>query len=94
MTDNLFFTEIMFTSIAMMALLVFWQLFRAKDGHLRVIMMTYFLVEFLVYSVSGIYFWMVEKRYTTLGIDTFRVIVILPKFAVKIWLLYYLVKKR
>jgi glycerol uptake facilitator-like aquaporin len=92
MTNNLFFSEILFTIIVMIGLMVFWQLYKSKDGTLRKIMITYFLVEVFIYTASGIYFWKVENGTTDLSIDMFRLMILTPKAAVKLWLFFWLSK--
>lgn len=92
MTNNLFFSEILFTVIVLIGLMVFWQLYISKDGMLRKIMITYFLVEVFIYSASAVYFWKVEHGTTTLSIDMFRLMILTPKAAVKLWLFFWLLK--
>lgn len=92
MSNNLFISEVLFTFIVMIGVLVFWQMCRSKDGMLRKIMIAYFLVEIFIYTSSAIYFWKVEKGTTTLSIEMFRLIVLLPKAAVKLWLFFWLLK--
>lgn len=72
--------------------MVVWQLYVSKNGTLRKIMITYFTVEVFIYSASAIYYWQVENRSNTIPIDVFRLMVLSPKAAVKIWLFIWLVK--
>jgi hypothetical protein len=92
MSNNLFFSEILFSIIITIGLMVFWQLYISKDGMLRKIMITYFLIEVFIYTASAIYFWMVEKGNTSLSIEMFRLIILTPKAAVKLWLFFWLLK--
>jgi hypothetical protein len=92
MTNNLFFSEILFTIITMVALMVVWQLYISKDGTLRKIMIAYFVVEAFIYSASAIYFLQAERGDAPFDVDIFRLIVLTPKAAIKIWLFAWLVK--
>lgn len=94
MSDNLFISEVLFAIVATIAFLVFWQFYRTRNGVLRKIMMLYFLIEFFIYAASGLYFWMAEQHYNVISIETFRLVVIVPKCLVKCWLLYYLVRNK
>lgn len=93
MTNNLFLSEIMFLTITMIAGLVFWRLYISKDGMLRKIMITYFLIEMFVYSASAVYFWTIEKGIAPVTIDVFRLVILTPKALVMLWLLSWLSKQ-
>lgn len=93
MSDNLFISEIIFLVIGAISLSVALEFYRSKNGMLRKIMITYFLVEVFIYLASGIYFWMAEVGHTGLAIGYFRVMVITPKMLVLLWLLYWLRNK-
>lgn len=90
MTRNLFFTEILMIIISSIAFLVFWQLYRTKDGMLRKIMMAYMLIEIFVYEGSGIYFWLYEYGIVHFTIDTFRMLVLPPKAGIMLFLFFWL----
>lgn len=81
MTANLFVSELMLLCVGTIATVVFWELYRRKDGWLRVVMMIYMAAEMIVYFGSAIYFWLFANHYTAVGIDTFRLL-ILPSKAV------------
>lgn len=93
MSNNLFLSEIMFITITMIAGLVFWRLYVSKNGTLRKIMISYFLVEVFIYSSSAVYYWSVERGGEWFSVDVFRMIVLMPKVAVMLWLLSWLSKQ-
>lgn len=86
---NLILTEILFAITYLIASLVLWEFVKSKDGQLRKIMIAYFGVEVFVYLSSAIYFWVVWEKVDIFSINTFRIIVIIPKVAVKLWLLWW-----
>lgn len=90
MYESLVISEILFAVIYGIAALVLREFIRSKDGQLRKIMIWYFSVEIFVYLGSAVYFGLVAAQVPIMGIDTFRVIIVLPKVAVKIWLLVWL----
>lgn len=92
MTNNLFVSEILFLIITMIAMMVVWQLYISKNGTLRKIMITYFIIEVFIYSASAIYFWRQENDRSVLPIEMFRLIILTPKAAVKLWLFFWLLK--
>lgn len=93
MSVNLFISELLFSIIIMIGLLVFWQLKRSRNGVFRKIMMAYFLVEVYVYTLSAIYWWTGENGYYFMPLHIFRLIILCPKAAIKLVLLWWLVKQ-
>lgn len=93
MQGNLFISELLFTIIICIAFLVFWQLKISKDGVLRKIMMAFFLIEIYVYMLSAIYWWMEDKGKLLMPMEMFRLVVLAPKAAIKLVLLWWLVKQ-
>lgn len=93
MTSNLFLSEILFMIITMIALAVFWQLYKSKNGMLRKIMIAYFLIEAFIYTASALYFWAIDQRHTNLPIEVFRLIILSPKALVMLWLFSWLSTK-
>jgi hypothetical protein len=93
MTGNLFVSEVLFTIIIAIGFLVFWQLKISRNGTLRKIMMAYFLIEIYVYSLSAIYWWAIDRGVVPVPITVFRLVVLIPKAAVKIVLLVWLIKQ-
>lgn len=93
MTNNLFLSELMFITVAMIASLVFRRLYISKNGTLRKIMITYFLIEVFIYASSAVYFWMLEKDKAVVTVDVFRLIILTPKALVMLWLLSWLSKQ-
>jgi len=89
---NLFASELMLVCIGTIAIAVFWDLYRKKDGWLRIVMMIYMLAEIVVYMGSAIYFWLYANNFTTIGIDTFRLL-ILPSKAVAMILLMVWIRR-
>lgn len=95
MTQSLFISELLFAIISTIALLVVWQLVRTHDKSvLRKIMITYFLIEVFIWGSSGWYFWAIENGRTVMSIDQFRMIIIVPKAIVKLWLFIWLAKQK
>lgn len=73
--------------------MVVWQMWQSKDrGMFRRIMIAYFVVEAFIYSASAVYFWKLDQGETSLSIDMFRLMVLTPKAAVKLWLFFWLLK--
>jgi hypothetical protein len=93
MDSNLFISELLFTIIVGVAILVFWQLLISKNGMLRKIMLAYFLVEIYMFTFSAIWWYWEDKGVHILPLGTFRMLVLIPKVIVKIWLLWWLVKQ-
>jgi hypothetical protein len=93
MDGNLFISELLFTIIVGVAALVFWQLLISKNGMLRKIMLAYFLVEIYMFTFSGIYWYWEDKDVLIVSLNTFRMLVLIPKVIVKLWLLWWLVKQ-
>jgi hypothetical protein len=94
MGGNLFVSEILMLTVTIIAFLVFWQLYRSRNGSLRKIMMAYFLAEVNVYGLSCIYWYMAAKGYDVLSTEVFRLIVLVPKAIVMLILLNYLRKQK
>lgn len=90
MVANLLLSELLFGITYIIAALVLWEFIKTKNGELRIIMITYFSVEIFVYLGSGIYFFLLWEKLTTLSLDSFAIIVTFPKVIVKLWLLKYL----
>lgn len=93
MTENLFFSEIMLMIVVCIAAMTARQFFKTKNGVLRKLMIAYFSVEVYVYGSSALYFWLLEKTSFRMGIDAFRVMVLLPKAIVMMCIFWYLGKK-
>lgn len=81
MNTTLFASELMFLTIALIAIAIFWDLWRTKDGSLRIIMLCYMASEFIVYTGSALYFWLIYNSYTHLSIENFRLIILPAKVA-------------
>lgn len=94
MSNNLFLSELMFITIAMIASLVFRRLYISRNGMLRKIMIAYFLVEVFIYTSSAVYFWMLEKSKPIVTVDVFRLVILTPKALIMIWLLSWLSKQQ
>jgi hypothetical protein len=87
---NLIITEILFAIVYVIAFLIVREFIKSKDGQLRKIMITYFSIEVLMYLTSALYFILVYLKKDPLPLNSFRIIIIIPKVFVKIWLLWYL----
>lgn len=83
MRPSLFATELMLVSIATMAFVIFWDLYRARDGKLRVIMMWYMIVECILFLGTGIFFWLSEYGYTHMDIVLFSLLILPFKLLIK-----------
>src|SRR5579872_6461652 len=91
---NLVLTEVLFAIVYVVAIFVLWEFIRARDGMLRKIMIAYFSVEIFMYLGSAIYFYTAWYKHPIMNPDAFRVIVILPKVVIKLWLLWWLKRGR
>src|SRR5579859_2434040 len=92
---DLILTEVLFAIIYVIAIFVLWEFIRARDGLLRKIMIAYFSVEVFTYLGSAVYFyysWLLGRN--AFNVDIFRFTIIIPKVAVKLWLLWWLKKGR
>lgn len=94
MDGNLFISEILMSTIALISLAVFWQLVRSKNGMLRKILITFFLVEFFVYCFSSVYWYLVSIGDMDMSVATFRMIVLIPKALIELVFLFYLAKQK
>lgn len=83
MTTSLFGAELMLFAIAAMAFVIFWDLYRSRDGKLRIIMMWYMLVEILLFGGTGVFFWLSERGFTHTNIVTFSLLILPFKLVVK-----------
>lgn len=92
MNNSLFTSEVLLFIIAAIAFAVFWQLYRANDGMLRIILMAYMLAEIWVYLGSGIYWWATDRGYLHITTDQWRLIILPPKTAIMIWLFLWVRK--
>lgn len=90
---NLFFSEILFTIIVAVATLVFWQLKMSKNGMLRKILMAYFLVEIYMFSLMAVFWWYADRGNPIMSIQAFRLWVLIPKTAIKVVLLGWLMRQ-
>lgn len=90
LTTNILLTEVLFAIIYIIAFFILREFVNAKDGQLRIIMIVYFSIEILMYLGSAIYFYLIHIGKSPISIDTFRLMILLPKVGVKLWLLYYL----
>lgn len=89
MNVSLFVSEIMFTIIISIAVLVWWQLKISRNGMLRKIFLWYFAVEIWVFGWSAVY-WLDTS---TMPLEWFRLLVLTPKVIIKLVLLWWLVKQ-
>lgn len=87
-------SETLFSVVYIIAIFVLIEFVRAKDGMLRKLMICYFIVEFYTYFGASIYYLAVHERWTTMGSDIYRIIIITPKVFVKLALLTWLIKNR
>lgn len=87
-------SEILFGIVWIIALFVLREFIVSKDGMLRKLMIAYFLVEFYTYFGSALYLWGTHEGWTKLPIDQWRIIIIIPKVAIKLWLLSWLISNR
>jgi len=94
MSANLFVSELLLVMIASMGFIVFWQLYRSKDGMLRKIMMFYFLTEVFMFSTFAIYWWMKSRKMIQFSIVYLLPIWLLPKVIIKILFLDWLRRNR
>lgn len=94
MDGNLFITEILMSTVAIISLMVFWQLFRSKNGMLRKILIAFFLIEFYVYGFSCVFWYLLSEGDMSLSVAAFRMLVIIPKAVIELVLLYYLSKQK
>jgi hypothetical protein len=92
--NSFILSEILFAVVWIIALFVMREFIIAKDGMLRKLMIAYFFVEFLTYFGTSIYFLGVREGWNKLPMEQWRVIVILPKVAIKLWLLSWLITNR
>jgi len=90
MEGNLILTEFLFFIVYSIGAFVLWEFIKAKDGMLRKIMIVYFAVEFTIYLLASIYFYLSYIKKPPVSPDAFRIIFITPKVCVKIWLLWWL----
>src|SRR6186713_401818 len=88
--SNFIITEILFAIVWIIGAFVLREFVISRNGMLRKIMITYFSVEVFTYLGAGIYFLATEEKWTDMSINAFRIIVIVPKVCVKLWLLWYL----
>lgn len=94
MDNELFFSELQFMIIFIIATLVSYEFYLSKDGILRKIMIWFFISEAFVYLGSGVYYWAHEVGFTNMGLPLFRTLILLPKTALMLRLLHYLTNKR
>lgn len=90
--NNFFFTELLYGVVWLVAIFVLREFIISKDGLLRKIMIAYFCVEIFTYGGAAIFFLLQHNHIEIISIEAFRIMVILPKVAVKLWLLYYFKK--
>lgn len=88
MGANLFVSELLFSIIICVAILVLWQFVRSRNGMLRKIMIAYFIVEIYIFTFSAIYWYD-----PFIPVNTFRMLILIPKVIVKLWLLWWIVKQ-
>lgn len=93
MDANLFFSEILFAIIVAVAVLVFWQLKISRNGLLRKILMAYFLIEIYMFSLMAVYWWYADRGDPLMSIKELRLLVLIPKTAIKLVLLAWLIKQ-
>lgn len=91
MFDNFLLNQILFFVLWSIALVITRAFIRSKDGMLRKIMICYFGWESITYMVSAFYFSGLHYHWFALSPDTFRLMILIPKAGIKIWLLYYLI---
>lgn len=94
MSQDLFFSEILFFVIFVIAFMVSREFKLSKNGILRKLMIWYFATECFVYVSSGAYFFLFENGITTLNIHLFRYLVLIPKATMMVRILYYLKTKK
>lgn len=94
MSNDLFISEILFMIIGTIAFFVCRELYLAKNGMLRKIMIAFFAVEVFVYLFSAVYFWLLEQRQIDMGVGLFRILVLTPKAGIMLWLLWWLKCKK
>jgi len=94
MNASLFVSELLLVLIGCMGFVVFWQLYRSKDGMLRKIMMNYFLTEVFMFFTFAIYWWLKSKKLIHFPIVYLLPIWLLPKAIIKIILLDWLRRNR
>lgn len=85
---------ILFTVVILVAVDVLVEFIEAKDGMLRKIMIVYFAIEVFTYTVLLAYIVAGRVGYHLPDIRFFALALILPKFAVKMWLRWWLKKGR
>lgn len=93
---NFILTEVLYAIVYFIAILVLKEFIHARDGMLRKIMIAYFAVEAFTYILAALYFWNAWASPKHLFIDpnVFRLVIILPKVAIKLWLLWWLKRGR
>lgn len=92
--QEILISEILFTVIILIAAIVLREFIVSKDGVLRKIMIWYFIVEIFVYATSAIYFYLGHLHVYVISASVFRMIVLLPKVAIKLRLLFFLKTKK
>lgn len=93
MDGNLFISELLFTIITTIGGLVFYQLYRSKNGVFRIIMLVYFGIDVYIYAFSAVYWLMTYYGHDVIPVGTFRLLVLAPKAAIKLVLLWWLIKQ-
>lgn len=92
MNDELFISELLFCIIVTIGMLVFYQLYRSKNGVFRIIMLVYFAIDVYIYAFSAIYWYRSAHGYDVIPVGAFRLLVLVPKATIKLVLLWWLVK--
>lgn len=84
--------EGLYLFVTVIAVFILRQFVISKNGELRKIMIAYFSIEIFIYGSALVYFWLSENGYKVIPLHFFRIILIVPKALIKIWLLKYLLK--
>lgn len=94
MTGETFASEFLLFSLGAMAIVVFWQLYRTRNGMLRKIMMAYFATEAFMYFTFAIYWWLKMKGRVHFPIVYMLPAWLLPKVIIKAIFLDWIRKHR
>lgn len=88
--NELVLSEVMTVIIVLIGFIIARDFYISRNGILRKILIWYFIVEVFVYSLAFIY-WL---DVLAISVGLFRLIVLVPKFIIKLRLLWYLKTKR
>lgn len=88
--NELVLSEVMTVIIVLIGFIIARDFYISRNGILRKILIWYFIVEVFIYALAFLYW----ANDLALSVGVFRLIVLTPKFIIKVRLLYYLKFKK